>query len=147
MTDSLIATIQAGAGTGALYVFCQFAKTFMKIPKVLLADPTWPNHRVIFIEQGGHEPGSYPNLHDGILDIEGTLAAVRGAPDEWFVFLQVCANNPAGVNPTLEQWGRIFEVFVREAPVGGCVHKRQLNMFFPFAGISVKTDLNLIEQG
>jgi aspartate/tyrosine/aromatic aminotransferase len=45
-----IATIQTCAGTGALYVLCQLTKTFMKIPKVLLADPTWPNHRVLFIE-------------------------------------------------------------------------------------------------
>jgi aspartate/tyrosine/aromatic aminotransferase len=109
---SRIATIQTCAGTGALYVLCQLTKTFMKIPKVLLADPTWPNHRVIFIEQGGHESGLYPYLKDGVLDIEGTLAALRAAPDGCVVVLQVCANNPTGVDPTLEQWDRIFEVLV-----------------------------------
>jgi aspartate/tyrosine/aromatic aminotransferase len=84
----------------------------MKVPKVLLADPTWPNHRVIFIEQTHHEFGSYPYLKDGILDIEGMLAALSGAPDGCVVVLQVCANNPTGVDPTLEQWGRIFEVLI-----------------------------------
>jgi aspartate/tyrosine/aromatic aminotransferase len=51
-------------------------------------------------------------LKDGVLDIEGTLAALRAAPEECVVLLQVCANNPTDVDPTLEQWDRILEVLV-----------------------------------
>jgi hypothetical protein len=35
----------------------------------------------------------------------------------------------------------------RSAPIGGCLHKKQLNRFFPFAIISSKCGLNATTMG
>lgn len=44
------------------------------------------------------------------LDIEGFLADLSAAPVGSVVLLHVCAHNPTGVDPTIQQWGRIAEV-------------------------------------
>jgi hypothetical protein len=35
----------------------------------------------------------------------------------------------------------------RFAPINGCLYKKHLDMFSPFASISAKTDLNAVEKG
>jgi hypothetical protein len=34
----------------------------------------------------------------------------------------------------------------REAPIGGCVYKKLLDMFCPFANISLERNLNAVEK-
>jgi hypothetical protein len=35
----------------------------------------------------------------------------------------------------------------REAPIGGCLYKKLLDLFCPFANISLKRNLNAVEKG
>jgi hypothetical protein len=35
----------------------------------------------------------------------------------------------------------------RKAPISGCLYKKLFDMFFPFANISLKRNLNAVEKG
>ena len=44
------------------------------------------------------------------LDLEGLINDFKNAPDGTIVLLHTCAHNPTGVDPTHEEWDKIFEV-------------------------------------
>jgi aspartate/tyrosine/aromatic aminotransferase len=105
---SRIGTIQSCAGTGALFLVSQFVTKKIQVPRVLLSDPSWPSHRLIFGE-AGCEISYYPWAKDGRLDQMNMLSAFHEAPEGSLVVLQVVGHNPTGIDPTLEQWREIFE--------------------------------------
>jgi aspartate/tyrosine/aromatic aminotransferase len=55
---SNVASVQTIAGTGALSLSANFAKTFLNTKKVLLSNPTWPIYKQIFSNLG-YEISSY----------------------------------------------------------------------------------------
>lgn len=102
-----IGSIQSCAGTGGLFMISSIAKHYLKVPKVLISNPMWPNHRSIF-EGEGNEIGLYPWAKNCVLDLEGCISGLLSAPEGCLVLLQACAHNPSGVDPTPEQWKLIL---------------------------------------
>ncbi|OHT02754.1 aminotransferase, classes I and II family protein [Tritrichomonas foetus] len=104
-----IGSVQSCAGTGALYLVSRFASKFLKVPKVLLSNPMWPNYRQIFGENG-NEIATYQWIKNGELDLDGFLSSIKEQPNGCLLVVQACAHNPTGVDPTESDWDKIFEV-------------------------------------
>lgn len=106
-----ICSLQSCAGTGALYLTSRFAKEFLNINEVLLSNPTWPNYCKIY-GSIGHRLLFYPYVDQKTyeLDIDGMVNMISKSPEGCLIVLQVCGHNPTGVDPTIEQWNRIFDV-------------------------------------
>lgn len=104
-------TIQAISGTGAIRLGADFISTHLKGREVFIPDTTWANHRALF-EAAGCAVGTYKYLNDaGLgLDFEGFLGSLRTLPSGSVVLLQLCAQNPTGVDPTMDQWVSVMEV-------------------------------------
>ena len=101
----LICTAQTLSGTGALYVGAKFLKKcFTKVPAVLIPDPSWPIHMMIFENLGFEQRIKYPyyNAKSNSLNFEGIMDCFKTAPDSSIVVLHACAHNPTGVDPTKE---------------------------------------------
>mmetsp|Transcript_9984 Transcript_9984/g.32554 ORF Transcript_9984/g.32554 Transcript_9984/m.32554 type:complete len:289 (+) Transcript_9984:1389-2255(+) len=84
----------------------------------MIPKTTWSNHRNIARDAGfqGEALAAYRYLDAATnrLDIGGMLADLEAAPDQSIVLLHLCAHNPSGVDPTLEQWHRIADVVARK---------------------------------
>jgi len=105
-----IVSVQCLSGTGSLRTGMDFIKKFVGSPKVLVSEPTWPNHRNIFNAAGlPHGTYRYYSRETNSLDIEGMIADIKGAPDKSAILLHACAHNPTGLDPTHEQWNRIAD--------------------------------------
>ncbi|OHS95019.1 aminotransferase, classes I and II family protein [Tritrichomonas foetus] len=104
-----IASVQSCAGTGALFLVSRFASRILKVPKVLLSNPMWPNYRQIFGENG-NEIATYPWIKEGLLDIDGFLASIKEQPEGCLLVVQACAHNPTGVDPNEEEWVKILDL-------------------------------------
>ncbi len=75
---------------------------------------TWPNHTAILdvvgVPAALQLPYRYYDAASCGLDLAGLLADLSTAPPNSVVLLHMCAHNPTGVDPTLEQWEQIFDV-------------------------------------
>jgi len=65
------------------------------------------------------------------------LRDIESLPDDTVVLLQPCGHNPTGIDPTMEQWDKVLELFKR---------RRGLLPFFDtayfgFASGSLETDI------
>ena len=103
---------QALSGTGALRNGAEFLKRQMGCDTVLMSDPTWGNHGLIFKNAGFTDARKY-RYWDGetrALNFEGMLEDIGAAPPNSVVILHACAHNPTGVDPTQEQWAKIADL-------------------------------------
>jgi len=103
---------QSLSGTGCLRVGADFLHRQLNATTVLLSDPTWGNHNLIFKHAGYSEIKKYRywNGDKCELNIEGMLEDLGSAPEGAVVILHACAHNPTGIDPTKEQWKRIADV-------------------------------------
>ncbi|ADV33812.1 aspartate aminotransferase [Candidatus Blochmanniella vafra str. BVAF] len=111
-----IRTVQAPGGTGALRIISEciakhFNIYFGRKQRIWISDPTWVNHKNIFIASG-LELHTYPyyNQYKHALDFEkflDTLNCSVKATD--IVLLHCCCHNPTGIDPTIEQWKILSE--------------------------------------
>jgi aspartate/tyrosine/aromatic aminotransferase len=104
-----VVTCQTLSGTGALRVVADFLKKFR--PGVLyMSNPTWGNHKAI-MTAAGIETKSYRYFKPSTkgLDIEGMCEDLLKMPAGSAVMLHTCAHNPTGVDPTKDEWKKIFE--------------------------------------
>jgi len=110
--DGTAAGIQCLSGTGALRVAGEFLARTLNYSVVYGSDPTWENHKLVFINAGFKEYRSYRywNPTTRGLDLEGMLEDLRAAPENAVVILHAVAHNPTGVDPTPEQWKEIAKV-------------------------------------
>ena len=103
-------TAHTPGGTGALRVAGDFLHA--NFPKLTLwtSAPTWPNHPNIFTA-AGVPMESYPYFDKATngLDFEAMLAAIKKIPAGDAILLHGCCHNPTGIDPTLEQWGKIAD--------------------------------------
>jgi aspartate/tyrosine/aromatic aminotransferase len=109
--DGKIVTVQSLSGTGALRVGFEFLKQF--IPgDVYYSDPTWGNH-ISIIEKAGLTHKKYPYFDPATkgLNFDGMVKTLEGAKAGSIVLLHVCAHNPTGVDPTIEQWKILAKLF------------------------------------
>jgi len=115
LMEGRAAGIQTLSGTGALRVAAEFLARTLKYSIVYSSDPTWENHKLIFLNAGFKEYHSY-RYWDGktkSLNLDGMLEDLKAAPENSVIILHACAHNPTGLDPTQEQWKQISNV-VRE---------------------------------
>lgn len=110
ISSGRIVTAQTLSGTGALRVIGEFLQKFRPGP-LYVSNPTWGNHGAVF-KAAGLEIKQYRYFKPSTrgLDLEGMLADLAAAPSGSAVLLHTCAHNPTGVDPTREQWVKIYEV-------------------------------------
>jgi len=104
--------VQSLSGTGCLRVGAEFLRRQLNASVVLLSEPTWGNHNLIFKHSGYAEIKKYRYWNGAKceLDIDGMLEDLKAAPAGAVVVLHACAHNPTGIDPTKEQWKTIADV-------------------------------------
>ena len=106
-----VSTVQAIGGTGGLKIGADFLKKVSPKAKVLISDPSWENHRAIFIN-AGFEVDSY-TYYDAAkrgVNFEGMLASLNAAAAGTIVVLHACCHNPTGYDITAAQWDQVVAV-------------------------------------
>ncbi|MBA2675233.1 amino acid aminotransferase [Ramlibacter sp.] len=103
-----VATVQGLGGTGGLKVGADFLRKLNPSAKVLISDPSWENHRALFI-QAGFTVEAYPyyNAAKRDIDFDGMLTALGTAPAGTVVVLHACCHNPTGYDLTPAQWDQV----------------------------------------
>lgn len=76
---------------------------------VLVTDPTWGNHELLF-ETIGFQVKKLPYYKDGAFDFESYLTALKAADSGSVIILHSCAHNPTGCDPLRDQWKEIATV-------------------------------------
>ncbi len=104
-----VSTVQAIGGTGGLKIGADFLKKVTPNAKVLISDPSWENHRAIFVN-AGFEVDSY-TYYDAAkrgVNFEGMLADLNAAAAGTIVVLHACCHNPTGYDITAAQWDQVI---------------------------------------
>ncbi|XP_071514994.1 aspartate aminotransferase, cytoplasmic [Panulirus ornatus] len=112
ITEGRVTSVQVLSGTGGLRIAAEFLHRILKYNTVYYSTPTWPNHRLIFVQAGFTEICQYRYWDAATrgLNIEGMIEDLSKAPENSVVILHSCAHNPTGVDPTKDQWKRIADV-------------------------------------
>ena len=104
-----IATAQGIGGTGGLKIGADFLKKLSPDATVLISDPSWENHRALFV-QAGFKVDSHP-YYDAAnrgVNFDGMLAALNAATAGTIVVLHACCHNPTGYDITADQWDQVI---------------------------------------
>ncbi|GAB5368412.1 hypothetical protein AAMO2058_001317200 [Amorphochlora amoebiformis] len=113
LNSGAIAGIQALSGTGSLRICGEFINRFSQgtKPAVYVPDPTWGNHIPIMQDSGleVRKYRYYDRKSNGV-DFSGLCDDINGAPSGSVVLMHVCAHNPTGADPTMEQWKEISQI-------------------------------------
>jgi aromatic-amino-acid transaminase len=106
-----VSTVQAIGGTGGLKIGADFLKKVSPNAKVLISDPSWENHRAIFVN-AGFEVGSYAyyDAEKRGVNFDGMLASLNAAAAGTIVVLHACCHNPTGYDITDAQWDQVIAV-------------------------------------
>ena len=124
VTSGRVATAQGIGGTGGLKIGADFLKKLNPNAKVLISDPSWENHRALFIQAGFVvESHPYYNAEKRGVNFDGMLAALHAAEAGTIVVLHACCHNPTGYDITAGQWDQVIEA----------VKTRQLTAFLDMA--------------
>ncbi|MCD2511817.1 amino acid aminotransferase [Comamonas endophytica] len=111
VTSGRVATVQAIGGTGGLKIGADFLKKVSPGAKVLISDPSWENHRAIFVNAGFEvDSYAYYDAEKRGVNFEGMLASLNAAAAGTIVVLHACCHNPTGYDITAEQWDQVIEV-------------------------------------
>jgi len=104
--------IQCLSGTGALRVGADFLQQQLKCSVVLVSDPTWGNHNLIFRFAGFAEIRKYRywDKENRNLNFAGMVEDIKAAPERSVVVLHGCAHNPTGIDPSKSQWEQIADI-------------------------------------
>jgi aromatic-amino-acid transaminase len=106
-----VSTVQAIGGTGGLKIGADFLKKVSPKAKVLISDPSWENHRAIFMN-AGFEVENYA-YYDAVkrgVNFEDMLASLNSAAAGTIVVLHACCHNPTGYDITASQWDQVIAV-------------------------------------
>lgn len=104
LQDGRIAGVQTLSGTGGLRIFGEVLKQFGHT-EIYVPNPTWGNHIPIFTNAGlVVNKYSYYNVTSSDLDIDNMINDIKQIPEGSCILLHVCAHNPTGMDPSLEQW-------------------------------------------
>ena len=104
-----VATAQGIGGTGGLKIGADFLKKLSPNAKVLISDPSWENHRALFM-QAGFVVESYPyfDAANRGVNFDGMLATLKAADAGTIVVLHACCHNPTGYDITATQWDQVI---------------------------------------
>jgi aspartate aminotransferase len=117
LQEKRIVGVQALSGTGSLRVGFEFFNEFYPGPKkVLIPNPSWPNHKNC-VARSGMTFGEYRYYDNNTksLDMNGMLEDLDRAEDNSIVLLHVCAHNPTGMDPSKSQWDDIYNVVKKKS--------------------------------
>ncbi|KAH7216048.1 pyridoxal phosphate-dependent transferase [Fusarium oxysporum] len=110
LKENRIASCQSISGTGSLLLAgLVLRKANSGIENVIITDPTWSNHDLLFKEIGFNVVKA-PYYKDRSFDFEGYIGALKKADKRSAVVLHACAHNPTGCDPTHDQWKQIAAV-------------------------------------
>jgi len=106
-----VSTVQAIGGTGGLKIGADFLKKVSPNAQVLISDPSWENHRAIFVN-AGFEVGTYAyyDAEKRGVNFDGMLASLNAAAAGTIVVLHACCHNPTGYDITEAQWAQVIDV-------------------------------------
>ncbi len=106
-----VSTVQAIGGTGGLKIGADFLKKVSPNAKVLISDPSWENHRAIFVNAGFEvDSYAYYDAEKRGVNFEGMLASLNAAAAGTIVVLHACCHNPTGYDITDAQWDQVIAV-------------------------------------
>ncbi|WP_291915972.1 amino acid aminotransferase [Limnohabitans sp.] len=106
-----VSTVQAIGGTGGLKIGADFLKKVSPKAKVMISDPSWENHRAIFINAGFEvESYTYYDAAKRGVNFDGMLASLNAAEAGTIVVLHACCHNPTGYDITDAQWDQVIAV-------------------------------------
>ena len=106
-----VSTVQAIGGTGGLKVGADFLKKISPNATVLISDPSWENHRAIFMNAGFKvDTYAYYDAAKRGVNFEGMLASLNAAAPGTIVVLHACCHNPTGYDITDAQWDQVIAV-------------------------------------
>lgn len=110
-----VSTIQTPGGCGALCLGAQVIQTAKEDARVLLSDPTWPNH-IPLIGQVGLplETYRYYQADTHSVNFDAMVEDLAGAGPGDVLLLHGCCHNPCGADLSLEQWSVIAEMAERQ---------------------------------
>ena len=108
--------VQTLSGTGALRIGAEFLRRQLNRKVFYYSEPTWENHRKVFMDAGFDKPNTYLywDQNKRVLNIEGMLNDLEQAPEGAVIILHACAHNPTGCDPTHEQWIQIADLMERK---------------------------------
>lgn len=110
LLEGRIAGVQTLSGTGGLRVFGEVLNSFGHT-EIHIPNPSWGNHVPIFRNAGlDVKTYSYYNKENSSLDFEGMIADIKNIPEGKCILLHVCAHNPTGMDPQIDQWKEISSV-------------------------------------
>jgi aromatic-amino-acid transaminase len=111
VTSGRVATVQGIGGTGGLKIGADFLKKVSPNAKVLISDPSWENHRALFM-QAGFVVESYPyyDAEKRGVNFAGMLAALKAAAPGTIVILHACCHNPTGYDISASDWDQVIAV-------------------------------------
>ncbi|MCE3015597.1 MAG: amino acid aminotransferase [Pirellula sp.] len=111
-----VAAAQTPGGTGALRVGADMVAKHFPGTRIWLSNPTWANHGSIFQAAGLDTPVyKYLSADKTSLDFSGMVENLErdGRPGD-LVCLHACCHNPTGIDPSLEQWAQISDLFAKK---------------------------------
>ncbi|MGB3555267.1 MAG: amino acid aminotransferase [Jannaschia sp.] len=113
-----LAAVATPGGTGAIRQGLELIRMAAPDAKVLLSDPTWPNHPAI-AKYLGMEIGTYRyfDAETGGVDFDGMMADLATVAAGDAVILHGCCHNPTGANLTPDQWKSVAEVLAKRGGV------------------------------
>ena len=126
---------QTPGGTTALRVAGEMLHKRLDVKNIWISDPTWANHKNIFPAAGLNiKPYRYLDERGTGFDCQGMLESISKSEPHDAILLHTVCHNPTGVDPTPDQWKKIFDV----------IESRNLVPIFDFAyqgfGQSVDAD-------
>lgn len=105
---SRVAAAATPGGTGALRIACDLIRKARPGARVLMSDPTWPNHPAI-AQDLGLVPAIYRYFDEasGTVDFAGMKADLSAISADDIVLLHGCCHNPTGANLTPAEWDEL----------------------------------------
>ena len=136
-----IATAQGIGGTGGLKIGADFLKKLNPDATVMISDPSWENHRALFVQAGFVvETHPYYDAAKRGVNFEGMLSTLNAATAGTIVVLHACCHNPTGYDITADQWDQVI----------AAVKARNLTPFLDMAyqgfGQGIKEDGTVVEK-
>ncbi len=103
-----ISSVATPGGTGAVRQAFELARMAAPQGRVLVSDPTWPNHLSILKHLGMEAvPYRYFDADTRAVDFAGMMADLAAAKAGDIVLLHGCCHNPTGANLTLPEWDEV----------------------------------------
>jgi aromatic-amino-acid transaminase len=111
LENDRIVTVQTLGGTGALKIGADFLKCLFPDASVALSDPSWENHRSLFLQAGFEVVNyAYYDSDTRALNFAGMLASLQSLPARSIVVLHACCHNPTGIDLSPNQWHEVIEI-------------------------------------